>query len=141
MKLNIQVSSDMLLFVAAICLFVNGMLFKSGFIESVIHVFMWVMLAERLVSWAIKAKLQQGFFKKEKTVKGLNFEFVAECHDYAHKLSKKNLFQIAFAYIMLAVIVGSRLDWLWMCSALLVVGIGTLYDALNYDKEKSKPAV
>ena len=138
MKLNISISSDMLLFFAASLLFLNGIFFKWEFFQSCLHVFMWLMLAERLLSWLIKSR--GNVFKKEKTFKGQSFEFVAECHDYSHKLSRKQLFYMALAYIVVALIVNSRLDWSWMCLALLVVGIGTMHDAITYDKNKEKPA-
>lgn len=134
MKLNISISSDTLLFIAAALLFLNGIFFKVEFIQSCLHVFMWLMLAERLVSCVKKSR-------GEKAIKGKNFGFSVECHDYSDKLSRQQVFTIAAAYIVLAITVHSRLDWGWMSLALLVVGMGTLYDAFTYDKDKAKPAV
>lgn len=139
MKLNISISSDMLLFFAAMLLCLNGIFFKVEFIQSCLHVFMWLMLAERLVNCVRKSRGE--VFKKKKDIKGQTFEISAECHDYSDKLSRQQVFSIAVAYIVLAITVNSRLDWSWMCLALLAVGIGTLYDAFTYNKEKAEPTV
>lgn len=134
MKLNISISSDTLLFIAAALLCLNGIFFKVEFIQSCLHVFMWLMLAERLVSCVKKSR-------GEKAIKFKNIGFSVECHDYSDKLSRQQVFTIAAAYIVLAITVHSRLDWGWMSLVLLVVGMGTLYDAFTYDKDKAKPAV
>lgn len=139
MKLNISISSDMMLFFAAVLLYLNSVFFKVEFIQSCLHVFMWLMLAERLVSVVRKSRGE--FFKREKAIKGQTVKFSVECHDYSDKLSRQQVFFIAFAYIVLANILRSQLNWSWMGLVMLVVGMGTLYDAFTYDKDKAKPAV